>query len=719
MPRRKRTCLDCQHSYIATSLLGDGFECEHCARQTVETCRLVPTAHAFSSSWSPHMDAAAAECIHEEQPNKYAASETTVLRNVGNDSNDAMLDGPTSENDVTAPAAIKSADSHDDYDIEHDYDDRSEAADDLHCTQIIDIVDSDDKEEDKTEEDDDDDQPLVLLVQPPAKETPTYEEQTTANALESQPQKPMFVYDVDDDEEDDVDKERGRVDDDDADDDDNLLIAIGTNQNNDLSFCNVCGVSLTHISTGWKGRLHHIKRCAKKHQYTAKEASYNDDFELFEQNEVPVTSDNKVSTANPYAKPNAWHGNDASLAQAQSATNKLPSAFQTLMAGARRAAKIQKIKAMSPPAKGKRPQRRWGGRPAVDYSQRECPAYKKIFNTDFVVDGFHYAKSSLTQNYFLTHFHSDHYGGITKTWNVGTIYCSIGTANLVNQQLGVDRQYLHPLPMDTAVVIESRGRPITVTLIDANHCPGAVMFLFHVCSRNILHVGDFRWNRETMQAQLALKPFMNATERIDDLYLDTTYCDAKYDLPTQREAIQAAIEVATREVESAKQSKKKLLMLFGAYTIGKERIYLSVAASLGLKVYVDSRRMRILKSLDWKNDELSQLTTKASETCLWVVPLGHINMKKLEDYVTTRTGSFDRVVGFRPTGWSHTKKGSGIVTSNSRGQIAVHNVPYSEHSSFPELLDCLVNLRPKRIIPTVSVSKSQQQLDLLLKNWTR
>ena len=136
-----------------------------------------------------------------------------------------------------------------------------------------------------------------------------------------------------------------------------------------------------------------------------------------------------------------------------------------------------------------------------------------------------------------------------------------------------------------------------------------------------------------------------------------------------------------------------------------------------MKVYVDSRRLRILKALDWKNDELSHLTTKPKETCIWVVPLGHINMKKLEEYLTTRTGSFDHVAGFRPTGWSHTKKSASIITSNTRGRVAVHNVPYSEHSSFPELVDCLACLRPKRIVPTVSVSKSQQQVDLLLSHW--
>ena len=154
-----------------------------------------------------------------------------------------------------------------------------------------------------------------------------------------------------------------------------------------------------------------------------------------------------------------------------------------------------------------------------------------------------------------------------------------------------------------------------------------------------------------------------------------------------------------------------------------------MAQHLKVKVYVDRRRHRILGQLGWTEKQMSLLTTKPDESVLWVVPLGHINMKQLPNYMQVQIGSFrksfDRVVGFRPTGWSHsssTKKAgaascnSSIISTTTRGKFTVHGVPYSEHSSFPELLDCLRCLKPKRIVPTVSVSKSQQQVDLLLRN---
>jgi DNA cross-link repair 1A protein len=72
---------------------------------------------------------------------------------------------------------------------------------------------------------------------------------------------------------------------------------------------------------------------------------------------------------------------------------------------------------------------------------------------------------------------------LPKRGTSGTIYCSVAMEEPNNQQLGIDRKWLHPPhAADSPVVIESRGKSVTVTLLDANHCPGAVMF----CSRLVV-----------------------------------------------------------------------------------------------------------------------------------------------------------------------------------------------------------------------------------------
>ena len=52
-----------------------------------------------------------------------------------------------------------------------------------------------------------------------------------------------------------------------------------------------------------------------------------------------------------------------------------------------------------------------------------------------------------------------------------------------------------------------------------------------------------------------------------------------------------------------------------------------------------------------------------------------------------------------PAGWSYQKKG---LQTRREGKVTIYGIPYSEHSSFAELRDCVQRLKPKRIIPTVN-----------------
>jgi len=95
-----------------------------------------------------------------------------------------------------------------------------------------------------------------------------------------------------------------------------------------------------------------------------------------------------------------------------------------------------------------------------------------------------------------------------------------------------------------------------------------------------------------------------------------------------------------------------------------------------------------------------------------------------------RDGGYARLVAFRPTGWAHKGmkakprgRGSGggcgapvrLERDWDNGKIKVYGVAYSEHSSFQELCDCVMDCYPLLMVPTVQASKAKEHLALVQK----
>ncbi|KAJ3406742.1 hypothetical protein HDV05_005842 [Chytridiales sp. JEL 0842] len=435
---------------------------------------------------------------------------------------------------------------------------------------------------------------------------------------------------------------------------------------------------------------------------------------------------------------------------------------------------------------------------AVSKPPRIAPFWKWVDGTKFTVDAFSYGCIAGCTAYFLSHFHSDHYGGLSGSFAHGPIYCSKVTANLVKQNLRVKEEFVHALPMNTPVEIQG----VTVTLIDANHCPGAVLFLFDIAAHpkplRHLHTGDFRFHP-------AIHPYHSALTQlpfkgIDTLYLDTTYISPKYVFPPQDQVIQACVDLCVgvcvdgRKLEEvvagawaikkgggglvegvkrgvkvmqewllggsktkdgevgkvvgAKKMKgvgKETLIVVGSYSIGKERLFKEIAKAIGAKVFCQYSKRRMLRCLE--DPELDDLLTENHmEAQVHVVSMGELNVEALEDVLRHVSARFDRIIAFRPTGWtfqvpkkpSMTTTSTGSTSSSSSSdptlprrytlhslkptnlskQITKFGVPYSEHSSYEELKECVQILKPRKVIPTVGVGK-WEEMQGLFSEWRK
>ncbi|KAJ1901752.1 repair protein PSO2 SNM1 [Kickxella alabastrina] len=194
---------------------------------------------------------------------------------------------------------------------------------------------------------------------------------------------------------------------------------------------------------------------------------------------------------------------------------------------------------------------------------KPLPSYKRMPGTTFTVDAFKYGILDFCTAYFLTHFHSDLYGGLTKGFT-GDIYCSRITANCITAKYGTDQSRIHAMPMNTRCIVQG----VYVTLIDAEHCPGAAIILFEIPGgpgsqpTRIVHTGDFRASRSHVDQILSVfgtdltvpvtpelldsatdifkshLPDMHELPIIDYIYLDTTYLEPTYSFPKQSQVIE-------------------------------------------------------------------------------------------------------------------------------------------------------------------------------------
>lgn len=188
--------------------------------------------------------------------------------------------------------------------------------------------------------------------------------------------------------------------------------------------------------------------------------------------------------------------------------------------------------------------------------QRTCPFYKIMPGFSICVDAFRYGAVEGCNAYFLSHFHSDHYIGLTASWSHGPIYCSKVTGSLVKSQLRVAEKWVVVLEFEERSEVPGTGGAF-VTMIPANHCPGSSLFLLekpmgkgpNARVQRILHCGDFRACPAHV-THPGLKPNLVDTvtrrvkqQRIDICYLDTTYLNPRYSFPAQEDVIQACAEL--------------------------------------------------------------------------------------------------------------------------------------------------------------------------------
>ncbi|OWB78683.1 catalytic activity protein [[Candida] boidinii] len=435
--------------------------------------------------------------------------------------------------------------------------------------------------------------------------------------------------------------------------------------------------------------------------------------------------------------------------------------------------------------------------------KKPIPDYKILkFENNFkiAVDAFNYEPDPSINYYVLTHFHSDHYMGITRGWTYRNnnnnnndnddiddddddddkdskfkeinedeiipntfIICSKITKNLLIYKFKISSKFIISMDIETELNLpinsNDKDKLVKIKSFDANHCPGSLIFNFESNLYKYLHCGDFRVNKSMI---LKLKNF-----KYNKIYLDTTYLSSLYNFPKQNDVINSITEFCfkfnnTNEIKSNQKKvieffkfnnntdKFKTLIVIGTYSIGKERIAISIAKRLNLKIYCNFTKRETIKLFEW-NELIELINDDPFNSQIHLVPMRDItNLNSVKNYFKNFSKKFNNIIAITPTGWTFNSKYAKKEEDNTNNfndheniimnllnnkstefninsiesnfkKDSIYNlikIPYSEHSSFRELTFFSIFLNYNEIIPTVNLNEINKLL-IWIKLWKK
>uniref|UniRef100_A0A8C4L9U8 5' exonuclease Apollo n=1 Tax=Equus asinus asinus TaxID=83772 RepID=A0A8C4L9U8_EQUAS len=294
-----------------------------------------------------------------------------------------------------------------------------------------------------------------------------------------------------------------------------------------------------------------------------------------------------------------------------------------------------------------------------------------IPNTPIAVDFWSLRRAGCARLFFLSHMHSDHTVGLSSTW-ARPLYCSPISAYLLHRHLQVSKRWIRALEVGESHVLplDEIGREtMTVTLIDANHCPGSVMFLFEGYFGNILYTGDFRYTPSMLK-----EPALRVGKQIHTLYLDNTNCNPALVLPSQLEAARQIVELIRKHPQHH--------IKIGLYSLGKESLLEQLALEFQTWVVLSPRRLELVQLLG-----LADVFT-VEEKAGRIHAVDHIE-----------------ICHSAMLHWNQTHPTIAILPTSRkicRSHPDIHIIPYSDHSSYSELRAFVSALKPCQVVPIVS-----------------
>lgn len=337
--------------------------------------------------------------------------------------------------------------------------------------------------------------------------------------------------------------------------------------------------------------------------------------------------------------------------------------------------------------------------------------------------------------HLLTHTHTDHLDGLNSSSFGGQIICSqVAKDMLLRHERVADRvefdrgisssrkrPYAHlrveamvmdgkkisrytkdllkPIPLQQPTAVElSHSMKVRITAIDANHCPGAVMFLVEGPAGAVLHTGDVRAERvflESLKGNPALQRYIPhpaapwpapptaPVQTLEAIHIDTAHLFITSNLLSKEDAVEGLLTLmALFDPETT--------FLMNTWCWGYEDIIKGVAKRFGSRVHVDRYKDEIYRHS--RDPTLLQSITRAEET--------RFHACEPTNRCGTIVSNAGNVVYVNPVEMSieHWELYMAETMQSLLNGERLTNllVPFSRHSGVQELQDLVALFKPKK-----------------------
>ncbi|KAG0700188.1 hypothetical protein DFH29DRAFT_807916, partial [Suillus ampliporus] len=273
----------------------------------------------------------------------------------------------------------------------------------------------------------------------------------------------------------------------------------------------------------------------------------------------------------------------------------------------------------------------------------------------------------------------------------------------------------HTVPLNTPTEFElSLTETVTITLIDANHCPGAVMFLIEGPRGTVLHTGDVRaepWLLTYLSRNPFLQPYIPDTEEnlrvliargdqasltktLSAIYLDTACMLRGTVVPTKENAVKGLIDLIAL-------FDKDTYFFVNSWTWGYEDVLKGIARAFQCKIHVDRYKHAVYTHLS--DPFLRSLVTRDATSTRFHA------CERFErcSFVDVPTMEGKKVVYVNPVTMGCAQWEAYRVDVRNRlargKDVDRLLVPLERHSPLPELLNLVALFRPRRVVPNTLV----------------